>query len=126
MSLNVLVVDDSSTMRQVIIRALRMIGLPLGRIGEAGDGVEALDALRRGGFDLALVDVNMPRMDGLAMIDAASRERALAHTPFIVVSTEASETRLAALRARGIRFVQKPFAPEHLFDAVVAAVGCAR
>lgn len=123
MSLNVLVVDDSSMMRQVIIRSLRMIGLPIGRIGEAVDGAEGLLALRNGAFDLALVDVNMPKMNGLALIDAASREEALAHTPFIVVSTEASESRLADLRARGIRFIQKPFEPEKLFDAVLAVIG---
>ncbi len=123
MSLNVLVVDDSSMMRQVIIRALRMIGLPIVRIGEAVDGAEGLIALRGGGFDLALVDVNMPRMNGLALIDAAAQDQTLAHTPFIVVSTEASESRLADLQARGIRFIQKPFEPERLFDAVLAVIG---
>ncbi len=123
MSLNVIVVDDSATMRMVIGRALRMIGLPIGRIDEAPDGSAALIALRAHPFDLAMIDINMPKMDGLALIDAVSKDATLAHVPIVVVSTEASEARLAALNERGIRFVRKPFDPEQLLDAVVAAIG---
>jgi two-component system chemotaxis response regulator CheY len=123
MSLNVIVVDDSATMRKVIGRALRMLGLPIGRIDEACDGAAALIALRARPFDLAMVDINMPKMDGLELIDAVARDAQLARVPIVVVSTEASETRLAALQARGIRFVRKPFDPEQLLDAVVGALG---
>jgi two-component system chemotaxis response regulator CheY len=123
MSLNVIVVDDSATMRLVIGRALRMTGLPIGRIDEAGDGAEALAALRANVFDLAMVDINMPTMDGMALLDAVARDATLKHLPIIVVSTEASETRTAALQARGVGFVRKPFDPEKLLDAVVRAIG---
>ena len=77
----------------------------------------------RAPFDLAMVDINMPRLDGLALIDALAREGELAKVPIVVVSTEASEARLAALQERGIRFVRKPFDPEQLLEAVVAAIG---
>jgi two-component system chemotaxis response regulator CheY len=123
MSLNVIVIDDSATMRKVIARSLRMLGLPIGRIDEAADGIAALAALRARPFDLAMVDINMPRMDGLELIDAVAKDIQLASVPIVVVSTEASEMRLGALQERGIRFVRKPFDPEQLLDAVVGAIG---
>lgn len=123
MSLDVLVVDDSAMMRMVIGRALRMTGLPIGRIDEAADGMEALIRMRVGRFDLAMVDINMPTMDGMALLEAIRADDDLAGTPIIVVSTEASEARLAQLRARGVLFVRKPFDPEKLLDAVVGALG---
>jgi two-component system, chemotaxis family, chemotaxis protein CheY len=126
MSLNVLVIDDSATMRRMIGRALQMTGLPIGRIEEAGDGAAGLSALRARPFDLALVDINMPHMDGLSMIDAASRDTQVSSVPMVVVSTEASEARLAELERRGIPLVRKPFDPERLLDAVLGAIGGVR
>jgi two-component system, chemotaxis family, chemotaxis protein CheY len=123
MVLNVIVVDDSALMRLVIARALRMLGLPIGRIDEAGDGVAALAALRARSFELAIVDVNMPHMNGIELIEAIGRDAELARIPIVVVSTEASKARLAELRERAIRFLRKPFDPERLLDAVVGALG---
>lgn len=123
MVLNVIVVDDSAMMRLVVRRALRMMNLPIGRIDEAGDGIEALLALRARPFDLALVDIHMPNMDGLALIDAIAGDVQLSHLPIVVISTEASKPRLDEIGVRGIRFVRKPFDPERLRDAVVGALG---
>jgi len=123
MVLNVLVVDDSAMMRLVIGRALRMLGLPIGRIDEAGDGLAALAALRARPFDLAIIDVNMPRMNGLELIEALDGEPQLAVIPVVVVSTEAGKARVAALRNGTLRFVRKPFDPERLLEAVVGALG---
>jgi two-component system, chemotaxis family, chemotaxis protein CheY len=123
MSLNVIVVDDSAMMRMVIGRALRMTGLPIDRIDEACDGAQALEAMRARVFDLAMVDINMPKMDGMALLDAVKRDARLVDLAIVVVSTEASETRISALHARGVGFVRKPFDPEKLLDAVVRAIG---
>ena len=123
MVLNVIVVDDSALMRLVIARALRMLGLPIGRSDEAADGVAALAALRARSFELAIVDVNMPHMNGIELIEAIGRDAELARIPIVVVSTEASKARLAELRERAIRFLRKPFDPERLLDAVVGALG---
>jgi two-component system chemotaxis response regulator CheY len=100
-----------------------MLGLPIGRIDEAGDGVAALAALRARSFELAIVDVNMPHMNGIELIEAIGRDAELARIPIVVVSTEASKARLAELRERAIRFLRKPFDPERLLDAVVGALG---
>jgi two-component system chemotaxis response regulator CheY len=123
MVLNVIVVDDSAMMRLVIGRALRMLGLPIGRIDEAGDGVAALAVLRARPFDLAIIDINMPHMNGLELIDAIAADEQLAHVPVVVVSTEASKQQLAAIQGGGIRFVRKPFDPERLLEAIVGALG---
>jgi two-component system chemotaxis response regulator CheY len=123
MVLNVIVVDDSAMMRLVIGRALRMLGLPIGRIDEAGDGVAALAVLRARPFDLAIIDINMPNMNGLELIDALATDEQLARVPIVVVSTEASKLQLAEFRDDGIRFVRKPFDPERLLEAIVGALG---
>src|ERR1700675_2199600 len=64
----VLIVDDSSVMRKIVERSLRQAGLDLGEVVEAGNGIEALAAVREGAFDLILSDINMPAMDGLEFL----------------------------------------------------------
>jgi two-component system chemotaxis response regulator CheY len=100
-----------------------MLGLPIGRIDEAGDGVAALAALRAREFDLAIVDINMPHMNGIELIELIGRDAELAQLPIVVVSTESGKARLAELRNRAIRFLRKPFDPERMLEAVVGALG---
>ena len=69
MSLNVLVVDDSAVMRAMIIKTLRLSGLPLGEVHEAANGQEGLGTLDEHWIDLVLVDINMPVMNGEEMIE---------------------------------------------------------
>ena len=123
MNLNVLIVDDSAVMRAMIRRTLTLSGIPLGDIHEAGNGVEALAQLSEHWVDLALLDVNMPVMDGeelLTRIRASEEWRALA---VIIVSTESSDTRLARLRAHGVEIVHKPFTPEQLRNTILQVTG---
>jgi two-component system, chemotaxis family, chemotaxis protein CheY len=118
MGLKVLVVDDSAVMRHLIARALRMTGLQIDLVGEAGDGVAALIALNDATFDLALVDINMPGMDGEELINRMRRDARYQDTPVLVVSTESGETRLARLASKVNGFVHKPFTPEQLYDQI--------
>ncbi len=123
MAFNVLVVDDSAVMRQMVVRTLKMSGLPLGTVFEAANGEEGLFMLRDQWVDLLLLDINMPVMNGeemLRRLRAAPETEAL---PVIVVSTEGSETRLAALHALGAAIVRKPFAPETLRDTIIRITG---
>ena len=78
MSLNVLIVDDSSVTRRMIGRALAMSGLDLGGVLEAGNGVEALTILNGQWVDLAVVDVNMPEMNGEELIGHIRSQPAIA------------------------------------------------
>ena len=123
MALNVLVVDDSAVMRAMIIRTLRLSRIPLGDVHEASHGGEALDALDRHWIDLALVDINMPIMNGEELIERVRARPELGGVKILVVSTEGSETRIRHVRSMGARFVRKPFTPEELRTEILGLTG---
>lgn len=119
MSLDILIVDDSAVMRRMIGRALQVSGLELRELREAGDGRQALALIESDPPDLVLTDLNMPGMSGEDLVRALRAGSGTAALPVLVVSSDPSETRLARLRRHGARVLAKPFAPEHLRDAVV-------
>jgi two-component system chemotaxis response regulator CheY len=127
--MTVLVADDSAVMRAMIIRTLRLTGLPLGDVHEAADGATGLRILTRGRIELALVDINMPALDGLEMLarsrrPARGRPRGAGARPaVIVVSSDGSDARAAEVLRLGHGFLHKPFAPEELRDAVLRVLG---
>ncbi|HEX5580708.1 MAG TPA: response regulator [Gemmatimonadaceae bacterium] len=123
MHFNVLVVDDSAVMRAMIVRTLRMSGLPLGEVHEAADGEEALARLRASWVDLMLLDINMPIMNGEEVVDRLRADPETADLKIIVVSTERSDARIERLAAKGAAFVQKPFTPEELRDEILRVTG---
>lgn len=125
MALNVLVIDDSAVMRSMLIRTLRLSGLPLTNVYQAGDGAEALQTFADHDVDLALIDINMPVMNGEQLIDTIRADRRLAGVALVVVSTEGSETRIAALKDRGVSFIHKPFTPEQVRATVLRVLGVA-
>lgn len=118
MSINILVVDDSSVMRAMIIKSLRMSGLPVGEIFQAANGKEGLNALSEHWIDLVIVDINMPVMNGEEMIDQMKLNDEMKDIPVIVISTEGSEIRLERLRKKSSAFIHKPFAPETIRDTI--------
>ncbi len=123
MALNILVVDDSKVMRLIVIKTLRLSQPELGEVYEAGNGAEALKVLNEHWIDLALVDINMPVMDGIEMIDRLRQNPTTADLPVVIVSTEGSDTRKEELRQKGVGFVHKPFTPESLRDAISRTLG---
>jgi two-component system chemotaxis response regulator CheY len=123
MAINMLVVDDSAIMRVMLIRTLRMSDLPLDRVYEAGNGVEALEQLAAHQIDVALIDINMPVMNGEQLISAMQADPKLAGVQAIVVSAAGSKRCVEALEARGVRFVHKPFAPEEIRRTVLTVLG---
>jgi len=123
MAVNILVVDDSSVMRAMIIKTLRLSQLPLGEVLEAPNGQEALKVLDIKWVDLALVDINMPVMDGEEMIDRLRQNPVTEDLPVIIISTEGSETRKEVLKQKGAGFVHKPFTPETLRDTILKTLG---
>ena len=123
MALNILVVDDSSIMRSMIIKMLRLSGLPLGEFYQAADGVEALKVIDDNWIDVALVDINMPVMNGEELINRLRENPETASLPIVVVSSEASETRIEILRRKGTEFVHKPFSPEAIRETIIAMTG---
>jgi two-component system chemotaxis response regulator CheY len=122
MGLRVLVVDDSAVMRQLIRKTLLLTGLPVDEVVEAGNGESGLTELWSSPFDLALVDINMPVMDGEEMIDRMRGDPELREIPVLVVSTERGESRLARLTPKVEGFVHKPFTPERLGEQISVMV----
>lgn len=119
MSLNVLVVDDSETSRAVIIKSLKLSGIDVNEMHQAGNGRDAIALMHEHWIDLVFADINMPVMNGVEMINAMSSEDVLREIPVIVVSTEGSATRIEQLKEKGISaFVRKPFTPERIRSVV--------
>ena len=123
MQFNVLIVDDSAVMRSMILKTLKLSGLPIGEVHQAANGAEGLTKLREHWIDLALIDINMPVMNGEAMLEAMRADPELERVPVIVVSTEGSETRIERFRDNGAQFVHKPFTPEQLRTVVLHETG---
>jgi two-component system chemotaxis response regulator CheY len=123
MAFNVLIVDDSAAMRSIIVKTLRMTGVPLGAIYQAGNGQEGLQAIEENWVDLALVDLNMPTMGGEEMIQELRAQSDTSTLPIVVISTESSDTRIAALRDQGAGFIHKPFKPEELREQIIFVTG---
>ncbi|MEW6746034.1 MAG: response regulator [Planctomycetota bacterium] len=123
MGLNILIVDDSATMRAMIKHTLDMSGVPLGEVHEAGSGQEGLDLLAAAWIDLALIDINMPGMNGVELIDRLRADPEFSHIPVVVVSAETSETRIGTLKERGVTVIHKPFTPELVREVLARLLG---
>ena len=110
---NVLIVDDSSTMRKIISRSLRQAGLQVDDIYEAGDGIEGLSAMEGKTIDLILSDINMPNMDGLEFIKCVRAKGV--NTPIVMITTEGGEDILREAISNGASdSIKKPFTPDQL------------
>jgi two-component system, chemotaxis family, chemotaxis protein CheY len=115
MESNILVVDDSAAIRKILQRVLRQTGMAIQTIHEAGDGEEALKLLASNKVDLILTDINMPKMDGLALLAALKRSAGLAHVPVVMITTEGGETKVAeAVKLGAAGYVRKPFTADQI------------
>jgi len=124
MAYNVLIVDDSQTMRRVIRKTVAMSGFEMGDCWEAGDGLEALEVVKTHWVDLILTDLNMDRMNGLEMVKKLREDEAHRDIPVVFITTEGSEERLKEAYALGIKgYLQKPFHPEAIRDLLTNIMG---
>jgi two-component system chemotaxis response regulator CheY len=124
MSYNILVVDDSDTVRAVIGRTLEMAGVPINGLYEAANGEEALAVMREHWIDLVFSDINMPVMNGVEMIERMQEDDLLQTVPVVVVSTEGSKTRIDNLLNKGVRaYIRKPFTPEKVKQIIDELLG---
>lgn len=124
MAFDVMVVDDSPAMRRFIRRVIEVSGFTVGRYLEAGNGEEALELLEREWVDVVLTDINMPKMDGEALVAAMRQSEHTASMPVIVISTDATEARMERLAQLGAQgYVTKPFAPERLREEIENVLG---
>lgn len=109
----VLVAEDMQTMRLILAQALRQAGFM--NVERAADGEEALKSMQHGGCGLALVDWNMPRMDGLELLDRVRSDPKLKDLVFIMVTAETLDIKvIRAAEEKQDAYLTKPISPEKL------------
>jgi len=107
---NVLLVDDSSTMRKIVGRSLRQAGLDFDNIYEAADGLLALEVLEKESVDIVLSDINMPNMDGIAFLREKANRSNMKDIPVFMISTETGDDIIGEAKALGaVGAIKKPF-----------------
>ena len=118
----VLVVDDGSLIRLYYRETLEAAGF---QVAEAINGIEALEKVLSGRFDLVIADINMPKMDGVSFLRALrSREGQAGAIPALMISSESGERDAAAARAAGANFyLLKPVAAPDLVLHVAVLTG---
>jgi two-component system, chemotaxis family, chemotaxis protein CheY len=116
-TLHALVVEDSPTMRQLIVFALSRIKVL--KIVEADDGVDALKKLSQQHFDILITDINMPMMDGLKLVSMVRKDEVHKDIPIIIITTEgAQEDRQRALSLGANAYITKPIQAPQVISKV--------
>lgn len=115
-----LIVDDSSVMRKIVERSIRQAGIDLAEVREAGNGAEALGALKENGADLVLCDINMPVMDGIEFLKQLQTVENAKGVPVVMITTEGSESHVVQALSIGAKgYIRKPFTPEQVKEHVI-------
>ena len=121
---HILVVDDSATLRRMVMASLRSVNDI--QCQEAGNGLEAIERLSLGPVHLMIVDFNMPDMHGLEVLQFVHGHPAFKKIPIIVLTTRGDEdSRTAALSGGAAAYLTKPFEPAGLAKTVCELLGLA-
>lgn len=117
----ILAVDDSASMRQMVAFTLKGAGHT---VIEAADGQKALQAARTQNFNLVISDVNMPVMDGIALIRELRALPSYKFTPILMLTTESgSDKKMEGKSAGATGWIVKPFNPDQLISTVKRVLG---
>ncbi len=120
MNKKILAVDDSASMRQMVLLTLQGAGYD---VVQASDGIEALDIARGGAVDLVLTDVHMPRMDGITLVRELRGLLDYKFVPMLVLTTESSqEKKMEGKRAGATGWIVKPFNPPQLLATIARVI----
>lgn len=112
----ILAVDDSTSMRQMVSFTLKGAGYD---VVEAVDGEDALEVAKGKSVNLVLTDVNMPKLDGIALIKKLRELPTYKFTPILMLTTESGNEKKAEGKAAGATgWIVKPFNPEQLVDTI--------
>lgn len=124
MSFNVLIVDDSNSIRAVIKKILVISGFQMDNCLEAGNGREALQLLADNWVDVIISDINMPEVNGLELLEKLAKNETLKEIPVIMITTEGSDQRMQEAFVRGAKgFIKKPFLPEEIKKVLYDVIG---
>jgi two-component system chemotaxis response regulator CheY len=117
--LNILIVDDSATMRTMIRRVVDLTELPIGTVYEATNGLEALHILETCMVHAVFTDINMPVMSGYELLTEIARRESWKDILRIVISTDGSRLRQEEVRELNVNlYIRKPFRPEVVRDVL--------
>ena len=120
MAKKILAVDDSASMRQMVLFTLQGAGY---EVIQACDGVEALDMARKATVDLVLTDVHMPRMDGISLVRELRSLPNYKFVPMLILTTESSKEKKADGKSAGATgWIVKPFNPPQLLATVARVI----
>ncbi|HEV2199348.1 MAG TPA: response regulator [Bryobacteraceae bacterium] len=123
MSLDVLIVDDSAAIRKILHRVLVQAEVPLGKVFEASDGIEALEKLKARKVGLILSDINMPVMDGIELLSKLKADDGLKTVPIVMITTEGSQAKvMQALQLGAAGYVRKPFTAEQIKEKLAGII----
>jgi two-component system, chemotaxis family, chemotaxis protein CheY len=120
MDLNVLIVDDSSAIRKILVRVLSQTDLPIKQVHEANDGLEALKIVEANDISLILSDINMPNVDGLELLTRLRLSPKWNDLSVVMITTEGSQAKVmeaVQLGAKG--YVRKPFTADQIKEKVL-------
>ncbi len=115
----ILVADDDPQMRRLILSVLRREGF---EVAEAGDGLDALDLIDRGGVDLLILDIDMPRLDGLGVMEELRAQMRTASLPVIMLTAHHGESEEKALDLGAQDYLTKPVQTRSLVARVRAVL----
>ena len=125
--MRILIVDDSSMMRAMIKRVVKLTRVPVEEILEAGNGAQALTLLESNDVQLLLTDINMPVMSGADLLRKVAGDERFRRLTRVIISTDGSEARREQAAELSVRcYLQKPFSPEVLRDVITDAAATAR
>lgn len=119
MALDVLIVDDSAAIRKILQRVLAQAEVPLGKVLEAADGLEAIEQLKANRVNLILSDINMPNMDGIQLLGEIKAHTMWKAIPVVMITTEGSQQKvLEAVDLGAAGYVRKPFTAEQIKEKI--------
>jgi two-component system, chemotaxis family, chemotaxis protein CheY len=122
--LKILAVDDSPTMRRIIVNTLKRAGYE--DVAEASDGKDALAKLKTDKFDFIITDWNMPEMDGLTFVTTVRADPDLKALPILMVTTRSvKEDIMQAIKAGVNNYIVKPFTPETIAEKITQVIASA-
>ena len=114
----VLIVDDSATMRKILVRGLRQAQLDVGTTREARDGGDGLVQLQSQRADLVLLDLEMPDMTGDQFVQSVV-DRIADPPPIVMIAGSGREPAIRAALASGASgYIDKPFTPDRLHEVL--------
>ena len=118
MARNILIVDDSLTIRSSLEYCLKEAGFNVVAAVDGIDGIEKLKSMKDSGVSAIITDVNMPRMDGITFTENVKKS-SFRSTPVLILTTETQESRKQQGRAAGAAgWLVKPFQPEQLIAVI--------